>query len=77
MKGGIVYANYVNTVSPHHAWEARFTDIGCGLQPTLAAHQDKFGGILNGINNDIWNPAVDAHIPANYGIEDLENKGSE
>ena len=74
MKGGIVYANYVNTVSPHHAWEARFTDIGCGLQPTLAAHQDKFGGILNGINNDIWNPAVDVHIPANYGIEDLENK---
>ncbi len=74
MKGGIVYANYVNTVSPHHAWEARFTDVGCGLQPTLAKHQDKFGGILNGINSDIWSPEVDTHIPVNYGIEDFENK---
>ena len=74
MKGGIVYSNYINTVSPHHAWEARFTEIGCGLQRTLAIHQDRFGGILNGINNDIWNPEVDAYIPMPYGIEDFENK---
>lgn len=74
MKGGIVYANYVNTVSPHHAWEARFTDIGCGLQPTLDAHQDKFGGILNGVAYDVWNPEVDSLIAENYGISDFENK---
>ncbi len=74
MKGGIVYSNYVNTVSPHHAWEARFTDIGCGLQPTLAAHQDKFGGILNGIEYTIWDPEIDSKIPVNYSVEDFENK---
>jgi len=74
MKGGIVYANYANTVSPHHAWEARFTDIGCGLQPTLETYQDKFGGILNGVAYDIWNPQVDAVIPVQYGISDFENK---
>ncbi|MEL6262031.1 MAG: glycogen synthase GlgA [Cyanobacteria bacterium J06626_6] len=74
MKGGIVYSNYVNTVSPHHAWEARFSDIGCGLQPTLEIHQNKFGGILNGITYDIWNPEVDTHIPANYATGDFENK---
>ncbi|MEM9152887.1 MAG: glycogen synthase GlgA [Cyanobacteria bacterium P01_F01_bin.3] len=74
MKGGIVYANYVNTVSPHHAWEARFTDIGCGLQPTLEEHQGKFGGILNGVAYDVWDPKVDTSLPVNYGISDFEGK---
>ncbi|MGB3298747.1 MAG: glycogen synthase GlgA [Phormidesmis sp.] len=74
MKGGIVYANYVNTVSPHHAWEARFTDIGCGLQPTLAAHQSKFSGILNGVDYSIWSPETDSNIPVNFSIDDFENK---
>ncbi len=74
MKGGIVYANYVNTVSPHHAWEARFTDIGCGLQPTLDVYQDKFGGILNGLSYQVWNPETDTLLPVNYGIADFENK---
>ena len=74
MKGGIVYANYVNTVSPHHAWEARFSDVGCGLQATLDLHHHKFGGILNGIDNDIWNPAVDTYLPHNYQPETFANK---
>ncbi|MEL6816291.1 MAG: glycogen synthase, partial [Cyanobacteria bacterium J06598_3] len=74
MKAGIVYSNYINTVSPHHAWEARFTDIGCGLQPTLAVHQDRFGGILNGLSYDVWNPETDPQLSANYGIADFENK---
>ena len=74
MKAGIVYANYINTVSPHHAWEARFTEIGCGLQPTLAAHQDRFGGILNGIDYGIWSPDVDEHIEMPFKIDDFENK---
>lgn len=74
MKGGIVYANYVNTVSPHHAWEARFTEIGCGLQPTLEAHHYKFGGILNGLDYNLWNPEVDPYIPTHYGMGDFESK---
>lgn len=74
MKGGIVYANYVNTVSPHHAWEARFSDVGCGLQATLDLHHHKFGGILNGIDNDIWNPAVDTYLPHNYQRETFADK---
>ncbi len=74
MKGGIVYSNYVNTVSPHHAWEARFTDIGCGLGDTLAIHQNKFSGILNGIDNQMWNPEIDPHLPHHYSQESLEDK---
>ncbi|MDJ0716239.1 MAG: glycogen synthase GlgA [Prochloraceae cyanobacterium] len=74
MKGGIVYSNYVNTVSPHHAWEARFSDIGYGLGHTLEIHQHKFGGILNGIDNNIWNPSTDNHIPYHYDKDNLKDK---
>ncbi|WP_013322646.1 glycogen synthase GlgA [Gloeothece verrucosa] len=74
MKAGIVYSNYVNTVSPHHAWEARYENEGCGLGHTLNMHHYKFGGILNGIDYNIWNPEVDHLIPFNYGIENFKDK---
>ncbi len=74
MKGGIIYANAVTTVSPHHAWEAHNTDVGCGLSHTLHLHQHKFKGILNGIDYSIWNPEIDHHIAQQYGWETLEDK---
>jgi starch synthase len=74
MKGGIVYSNYVNTVSPHHAWEARFSDVGCGLQATLDAHHYKFGGILNGIDYGVWNPESDSLLPYHYSPDTLADK---
>ncbi len=74
MKGGIVYSNAVTTVSPHHAWEAQATDIGCGLGHTLHLHQDKFSGILNGIDYDFWNSEIDRYIPYNYTQADFEQK---
>ncbi len=74
MKGGIVYSNYVNTVSPHHAWEARFSDISCGLGHTLEIHQHKFGGILNGLDYEVWNPEIDPLLAENFGIKTFENK---
>ena len=74
MKGGIVYSNHVTTVSPHHAWEARYTDISYGLGHTLHQHQDKFSGVLNGINYDFWNPEVDKQIPHHFSKADLSGK---
>lgn len=74
MKGGIVYSNAVTTVSPHHAWEASYTDIGYGLGHTLHTHQDKFSGILNGIDYDIWNPEIDRYIPHTFSPQDLAGK---
>jgi starch synthase len=74
MKAGIVYSNFVNTVSPHHAWEARFSDISCGLGHTLELHNYKFGGILNGVDYDFWNPETDRYIPNHYSVETFEEK---
>lgn len=74
MKGGIVYSNFVTTVSPHHAWEARHDDVGFGMGHTLYLHQDKFKGILNGLDYDYWNPETDTHLAARYGRDNLKAK---
>ena len=68
MKSGIVYSNFVTTVSPNHAREARFRDGAFGLDRALHAHHDKFRGVLNGVDYDVWNPEVDSVIPARYSI---------
>jgi starch synthase len=74
MKGGITYANHVNTVSPYHAWEAQHTDQGFGLGHSLHLHQHKFSGILNGLDYEVWNPEVDRYIPHHYGLTTFEDK---
>lgn len=74
MKGGIVYSNFVTTVSPQHAWEALYTDQGYGLGHNLHTHQHKFGGVLNGVDYDVWNPEIDPLIAYRYGLHNLDDK---
>ena len=74
MKGGIVYSNFVTTVSPSHADEALYGDASSGLGRTLKEYQDKFRGILNGVDYDAWNPEKDAILPAHYSIDTIERK---
>ena len=76
MRGAILYANAVTTVSPHHAWEARYTDLGFGLGHALHLHQDKFVGILNGLDYEMWNPETDPHIPQHFGATSLDRKAA-
>jgi len=75
-RGAILYSNFVTTVSPHHAWEVRHTDLGCGLGHALHQHQRKFGGILNGLDYEMWNPEMDPHIPQRYGVASLDGKAA-
>jgi starch synthase len=74
MKGGIVYSNFVTTVSPRYAEEIKFSDLGCGLQETLHQYSDKFGGVLNGIDYDVWNPEIDPYIAAQYSPDTIGEK---
>ncbi len=74
MKGGVVYSNFVTTVSPVHAGEARNGDDGFGLGHALRIHQGKFGGVLNGVDYDVWNPEIDPLIPARYSVWDIDRK---
>lgn len=74
MKGGIVYSNFVTTVSPRYTDEIRHTGLGMGLQPTLNAHHQKLGGVLNGVDYNVWNPEVDPHIAKRYSTTSLQDK---
>jgi starch synthase len=73
LKGGIVYSNFVNTVSPGHAWEVlNFESYGLG--DTLEMHRHKFGGVLNGVDYEMWNPEIDPWIAQTYGTHTVEDK---
>ncbi len=74
MKGGIVYSNFVTTVSPSYADEIRWTPLGHGLQSTLNTHAAKFGGVLNGVDYGTWNPEIDPQLPYHYTPADLAGK---
>ena len=73
-KAGIIYSNFVTTVSPQHAWEALNTDQNFGLGHTMWVHRDKFGGVLNGVDYDVWNPEIDPFIAQRYTINTLDLK---
>jgi len=74
MKGGIVYSNFVNTVSPTYAGEAKDHGGAFGLERTLQAHAGKYGGILNGLDYEVFNPERDEHIPAHYSAATIARK---
>lgn len=74
MKAGIVYSNFVTTVSPTYAWEIMHTDLSYGLGHSLHVHNKKVGGILNGLDYYVWNPQIDRHIPHRYSISTIESK---
>jgi starch synthase len=73
-KGAITYANFVTTVSPQHAWEVEMTDQGFGLGHTLHRFRQKFGGVLNGLDYEVWNPETDPHIPVHYNADRIDDK---
>jgi starch synthase len=73
-RGGVVYSNFVTTVSRHHAWEARNTEQGHGLGHLLYVYQSKFGGIANGLDYDYWNPETDPFISRRYSVSDIDAK---
>lgn len=76
MKAGIVFADAVNTVSPTYAKEIQTAEFGCGLDGLLRAFTHKLGGIANGIDTEVWNPATDPFIARTYTRADLTGKSA-
>lgn len=75
LKGGIVFADAVNAVSPTYAREIQTTsEYGRGLEGVLRDRTADVCGILNGIDRSVWDPETDGHIPANYSARDLAGK---
>jgi starch synthase len=74
MKGGILFADQVTTVSPTYANEVRTSEHGAGLDGVFRHVSYKFTGILNGIDVEEWNPATDPLLPAHYNADHLAGK---
>lgn len=74
LKGGVVYADMVNTVSPGYARETLTPEGGCGLAPYLNDIRDRYTGILNGADYHEWDPETDKLIPSRFSAGDLSGK---
>ncbi|HEU5340478.1 glycogen synthase GlgA [Edaphobacter sp.] len=74
LKGGIVYADAITTVSRTYAEEIKTAEFGNGLEGTLQRRSGDLFGILNGVDYEEWDPSVDPHIAAHYSAEKLEGK---
>lgn len=66
MKSGIVYADYVTTVSPTYAKEITYPYFGERLDACIRENQGKLSGIINGLDEDAYNPATDSFISRKY-----------
>jgi len=74
IKGGIAFADALNTVSPTYAREIQTPEYGFGLDGALRARADVLTGILNGVDYSEWSPDVDPLLPARYTPDDLSGK---
>ncbi len=74
LKAGLRFADRVTTVSPTYAQEILTEAYGCGMDGVLRDRAGHFSGILNGIDDAIWNPATDPWLPANYRVRDTSGK---
>src|SRR5450756_1761138 len=77
LKGGMVWADEVNTVSPTYAREIQTEENSCGLHGILATRREHLSGILNGINCSYWDPAADGALPHMYSPSSLAGKAQD
>lgn len=71
LKAGLYYADRITTVSPTYAREIQTSAYGMGLEGLLRTRAADLTGIVNGIDETVWNPATDPHLPAPYTADDL------
>lgn len=69
LKAGIVFSDWITTVSPSYSQEIQTAYYGSGLQGVLAERRHRLVGIVNGVDYGIWNPVQDPHIAARYDVE--------
>ena len=74
MKAGLKFADRLTTVSPTYAREITTPEFGCGLDGVLRSRHEVLTGILNGIDQQVWNPERDAALASPFGPQDLNGK---
>lgn len=74
LKGGLVFADYLTTVSRKYAEEIQTPEYGHGLEGVIRERADRLIGILNGVDYSTWSPESDKFIAAKYSLRDLAGK---
>jgi starch synthase len=74
LKAGLIASDALSTVSRRYAEEIQTAEQGQGLDWLLRARRDRFVGVTNGVDYDLWNPETDPHIAANFSLDDLSGK---
>jgi starch synthase len=74
LKGGLIFADYLTTVSRRYAKEIQTPEFGWGLEGVIRNRADRLVGILNGVDYGAWSPESDALIAQNYSVHNLEGK---
>lgn len=74
LKAGIVYSDYVTTVSPRYAREITTREYGCGMEGVLQTRLGSMAGILNGVDYEEWRTEGNPFLPTSYDAEDLTGK---
>ena len=76
LKAGLALADRITTVSPTYAAEIRTPEGGMGLDGLLRQRADVLTGILNGVDDTVWNPAIDAHLVARFDAKHLARRAA-
>lgn len=74
LKGGLVFADLLTTVSPTYSQEIQTAEYGCGLEGVINDRKHVLYGIVNGIDADLWNPSTDQYLAAPYSSSDMSGK---
>jgi starch synthase len=74
IKGGLVFADWVTTVSPTYASEIQTSAYGYGLEGLISHRKDNLTGIVNGVDYNVWNPGRDTLIPVQFNARCLTHK---
>ena len=74
MKAGLKFADRITTVSPSYAREIATHEFGCGLDGVIRGRGTNVSGILNGIDDALWDPAHDPAIAHRYDAQQLQGK---
>jgi starch synthase len=74
LKGGIIFSDFITTVSRKYAEEIQTPEFGLGLEGVLYSRAHRLQGILNGVDYEEWSPATDKLLAANYTPTDLTGK---
>lgn len=74
LKGGLIYADYLTTVSRRYAKEIQTPEYGAGLEGVIRGRGERLVGILNGVDYGIWSPESDSLIAQNYSVHNMAGK---